>query len=149
MKRDADWISMFGCDEIAPLQNDAPALPLDDELFQFRATSSDAGNKIVSETEDSALMEKLVGECRDSVFGSGRAQPATNAGPLTEFAKRSALRLQEIEKQSPRRKQRIRKMLQRFADQLPGRENEEFDYAFDRLADSCLRFVTQTCLMEA
>ena len=140
MKRDADWISMFGCDELAPMPKDAPAIPLDDELFTFlRVTSSDAADKIIGQVEDSALMETIVGEC----------QPSVAANPLIEFTKRATARLQEIERRAPQRKLRIRKMLRRFADQLPGRECEEFDFAFDRLAESCLQFVTQTCLLEA
>jgi hypothetical protein len=77
MKRSADWIEMFGCDELEPLQKEAPALPLDDPFFLELVTD------VRSEgIEDDSFIKEISG-CD--------WQPITvpKAAPMTEFTKRA------------------------------------------------------------
>jgi hypothetical protein len=83
MKRDADWISMFGCDELEPLSRTVPALPMDDPLWLEHVT----GGRSAEHVLDESFVKEISG-C-ETVFGSGTAQPRTTITGLTEFAKRA------------------------------------------------------------
>jgi hypothetical protein len=84
-----------------------------------------------------------------TISGCDPVTVSVRVDPVTEFAKRTTARIQEIEKQSPRRRKEIRAMLRKFVDRLPGRRTERFDSDFERLAESALRFITRAVLAEA
>jgi hypothetical protein len=132
MKRDADWIEMFGADDLEPLQKEVPALALDDPFFLEQVTGGRSAEQVV----DDSFIKELSG-CD--------WQPVTTpkAAPLAEFVKHAAPRFQELQKAAPRRRKAIRAIFESYLRPVFGDANLE------PLVEHGLDFVNQSILMEA
>jgi len=88
--RDANWIELFGCDEIAPFPKDAPVLEMDDPLFwEFRSVRTGAGDGLVKQVEFDELTSALLGQPIEPATERRLFAGADDELPELEMMKRS------------------------------------------------------------